>query len=419
MTEHARRRNTTIALVVLIVAIMVLLLRCLGKSPPVPALVPGTNPAAPMAEKPPATGAPAVREPDEILTPAAVTAPERVAAGSAFSVGWKGPDNQGDYVTIVRSDAPSSTYGNYRQTKEGATLGLTAPMEPGAYEVRYISGRSHTILGRAAVEVTPVGAAVEAAAEVMLGAPFSVTWKGPNNAGDYITIVPKGTPDEMYGNYTNTDVGSPLTVTAPAASGEAELRYISGQGHQVLARRPIRVLAPEVTLSAPADAIAGTTITVTWTGPNNAGDYVTVVPAQTADGQYGNYTPTSTGSPLSLLMPIMAGNAELRYMTGQGARVLSRRAITIAAAEITLRAAPECAAGQAVSIAWTGPNNSGDYITVVSKATPDGQYGEYTVTSSGSPLSVNAPKEAGDAEVRYMSGQGGKVLARIPIRIVP
>ena len=58
------------------------------------------------------------------------------------------------------------------------------------------------------------------------------------------------------------------------------------------------------------------------------------------------------------------------------------------------------------------------HVRVV-KATPDGQYGEYTVTSSGSPLSVNAPKEAGDAEVRYMSGQGGKVLARIPIRIVP
>ena len=72
-----------------------------------------------------------------------------------------------------------------------------------------------------------------------------------------------------------------------------------------------------------------------------------------------------------------------------------------------------------MSITWTGPNNSGDYITVVAKGTPDGQYGAYTVTSEGSPLKVKAPKEAGDGEIRYMSGQGGKVLARVGIRITP
>jgi Ca-activated chloride channel family protein len=56
---------------------------------------------------------------------------------------------------------------------------------------------------------------------------------------------------------------------------------------------------------------------------------------------------------------------------------------------------------------------------VVAKGTPDGQYGAYTVTSEGSPLKVKAPKEAGDGEIRYMSGQGGKVLARVAIRITP
>ncbi len=422
MPADSRRRNTIIALLVILVLIALFLLRCSCAESAVPA---GVKPAAPgpaasAVPQPPAAAAPASAEPAEVLTPATVTAPERVTAGSVFSLSWTGPDNRGDYVTLVRSEAPAEVYGDYEETKAGRSLELTAPMDAGAYEVRYVTQRSRTILGRAPLEVVPAGATLEAVSEVVLGTQLSVTWTGPNNPRDYVTIVPKETPDGQYGdNYTYTDKGSPLSVTVPTVTGEAELRYMSGQGNHVLARRPVRIVMADVSLSAPADAIAGSTIDVAWTGPNNAGDYVTVVADGTADGQYGNYTATSGGSPLKLLLPIQAGGAELRYMTGQGGRVLGRRAIAIVAAEITLSAASEAAAGSAVAVTWTGPNNPGDYITVVAAATPDGQYGDYTATAGGSPLSVKAPKDAGDAELRYMTGQGNKVLARRPIRIVP
>jgi Ca-activated chloride channel family protein len=352
------------------------------------------------------------------LTAAVVTAPARVDAGAVFSVGWTGPDNRGDYLTIVRLDAPGNALGNYQESKLGKSLELTAPIEPGAHEVRYVTGQTHTILGRAPIEVAPTTATLDGPAEVVLGAPFSIAWMGPNNKSDYVTIVPKDAPDEVYGSYVDADKGSPETLTAPTEAGEGELRYVAGQGKKVLARRPIRIVLPEVSLAGPADAIAGSTIEVAWKGPNNSGDYITVVPEATPDGQYGNYTVTSSGSPLSLLTPIMAGSAELRYMTGQGNKVLARRPISIRAAPISLVAPPECKPDIDVSITWTGPNNPGDYITVVAASTPDGQYGAYTLTNSGSPLIVKSPKEPGDGEVRYMSGQGGKVLARIPIKIV-
>lgn len=422
MSESPRRRNAVIALVVILLLILFLLLRCSRTEPEVPERGAGTPPPtpAPAAEaQEPAASAPAAREPDEVLTPATLTVPERVTAGTAFSVAWTGPDNRGDYVTLVRHEASAAEYGHYEETKAGSTLELTAPIEPGAYEVRYVTARSRTILGRAPLEVVPAEVTLDAAPEVVLGAQLSVTWTGPDNHGDYITLVPVETPDGQYGNYTTTDKGSPLTLTAPTTAGAGELRYMTGQGNKVLARRPLRIVMADVSLSAPAEAVAGTTIAVDWTGPNNAGDYVTVVPSATPDGQYGNYTVTSGGSPLTLLLPILTGDAELRYMTGQGNRVLGRRAITIVAAEITLSAPAEAAAGSDVTITWTGPDNPGDYITVVASAKPDGQYGGYTATNEGSPLSVKAPNEAGDAEVRYMTGQGSKVLARRPIKIVP
>lgn len=174
----------------------------------------------------------------------------------------------------------------------------------------------------------------------------------------------------------------------------------------------------EATLGVPARVAVGSAFPVVWTGPNNDGDYITVVEAGTPDGRYGNYTNTTRGSPPPLLLPVMEGEAVVRYMTGRGNRVLARRGIRIVAARVELSAAPEAAAGGEVVIAWTGPNNSGDYITIVVKGAPEGAFGDYRNTSQGSPIRLKAPMVPGEAEIRYVAGQGSKVLARIPIRIV-
>ena len=418
MSENTRRRNVVIALLLLLIIVLALLLtQCLPKRSASSAGSGAGTPPTP-AETTDAD-VPATTTPNEVLSPATLTVPEKVDAGAVFTVAWEGPDNEDDYVTVVAGDANDDKFGDYRNTREGPTLTLTAPVEPGVYEVRYVAGRSRTVLGRVPVEVTPTSATLEAPDEVVLGSKFTASWTGPDNQNDYITIVPAGAPDDKYGDYVNTSAGPSVALTAPIDTGDAELRYVTGKGHKVLARRPIRVVAAEVSLSAPGEAIAGTTIEVTWTGPDNQGDYITVVPVETADGQYGNYTNASAGSPLKLLTPIIAGDAELRYMTGQGGKVLARRAIKIVAAEVTLTAAEQCVAGGDVAVTWTGPNNPGDYITLVPKGTADGQYAGYQNTTAGSPLSVKAPKEAGEAELRYMTGQGGKVLARRPITVVP
>lgn len=415
--DNSRRRTIVIViLLLLILALLLLLTQCRDKSAPLPP-APGTAPPVGTGTK--GGTAPATALPDEVLTPATLIVPQEVAAGSAFSVQWTGPDNRDDYVTVVKPDAAAATYGPYRNTSEGPALSLTAPIEPGDYEVRYVTTRSRTILGRATIRVIRALATIDAPAQAVAGTRIQVGWAGPNNAGDYITVVPVEKPDGQFGNFTNTAAGNPLSVLMPVMEGDAELRYMTGQGAKVLARRAIKVVAAQVTLAAPDEAVAGARIAVTWTGPNGPGDFITIVPIEKADGQFGNYTNTSNGSPLNVLTPIMEGNAELRYMTAQGSKVLARRAVKIVAAKVTLAAPAQCAAGSSVAITWTGPNHGGDFITIVTKKTPDGGFAAYQTTTAGSPLSVKAPKEAGEAEIRYMTGQGSKVLARIPITVVP
>lgn len=353
----------------------------------------------------------------EVLTPATVKAPAQVVAGAAFRAEWTGPNNTGDYLTIVRPTSDSATYQNYRETRDGSPLELTAPIEAGDWEVRYVTVKSKTVLARAPLTVTPSGAVLTAADEVGLGAPVTITWTGPNNAGDFINIVPKSAPDNQVGEYGDTAKGSPLVVHAPVQPGEAEIRYITGQGRKVLGRRDITVRAPDVSVSAQPSVVAGTKFAVTWKGPANAGDYITVVPKATPDGQYRNYTDVGKAAQVELTAPMETGDAEIRYMTGKQARVLTRRPLVVTAAAVSLEAVEQTVAGTPVQIVWTGPNNPGDYITVVPKTTPDGQYGNYTNTAKGSPLSVAAPMRTGEAEIRYMSGQGAKVLARRPLAI--
>ena len=82
-----------------------------------------------------------------------------------------------------------------------------------------------------------------------------------------------------------------------------------------------------------------------------------------------------------------------------------------------MRAPAEGVAGGTVMVEWTGPDNTNDYLTIVAKAANDGAPYRTTFTSQGYPAKLEVPKEAGAAEVRYMSGQGHVVLARAPITV--
>ncbi|HUG11904.1 MAG TPA: hypothetical protein VMM36_12865 [Opitutaceae bacterium] len=419
--ENRRRSVVIVAIVAIIIVILLLLWRCKPVEPAAPEAPPEVAAPAP-AEAVPAAAAPqevtpAPTGPAEVLTPATVEAPREIGAGARFEVTWTGPANEGDYLTIVAAGAPPENYGAYTLTREGSPLKLTAPIDAGECEVRYVTAKSRTVLGSIKVTVVAAEATLVAADSTTLDTPLSVGWTGPDNAGDFITIVTAGTRDGDHGNYTTTNNGSPLKITTLPDAGPAELRYMTGQGRRVLARKQVQITMPEVSLDAAAQVVAGAAVPVRWKGPGNDGDYITVVPVGTPDGQYRQYTAVSNGASVNVTMPIDAGACELRYMTGRGARVLARRPILVVAAEVSIDAPAEAAAGSVVTINWTGPANQGDYLTIVAKDAADGTYGQYTQTSRGSPLTVKAPTAAGDGEIRYISGQGARTLARRSIKI--
>jgi len=84
-----------------------------------------------------------------------------------------------------------------------------------------------------------------------------------------------------------------------------------------------------------------------------------------------------------------------------------------------LWAPTETVVGSWLAVAWSGPNKRGDRITVVVAASPDDHTGRYALTRQGNPLILPMPAAPGTYEIRYLAGNGGRLLARRGIRVIP
>lgn len=157
----------------------------------------------------------------------ALGAPAEVEAGTSFDVAWNGPNGPGDYVTIVASDATRWTNESYFYTSAGNPGTLVAPIDPGSYVLWYVTGSDSATMATRPITVTPYTASVKGPSSVQHGAQFDVTWTGPDGPGDYITIVPAGSPPGTYLSYVYTNTGSPVTLTAPDNPGAYEIWYAS------------------------------------------------------------------------------------------------------------------------------------------------------------------------------------------------
>jgi Ca-activated chloride channel family protein len=263
----------------------------------------------------------------------------------------------------------------------------------------------------------PGQAQLQAPAEVPAGSPFEVIWKGPDSRNDYLTIVPAEADDGAYGDYVFTRGNSPATLKAPAATGKHEVRYIFGHDRRVLGRAQVIVVEARARLMAPEAVAAGSEFQIEWAGPDNPHDYLTVVAPDAKEGSFLSYVGTNKGNPAKLQAPEKPGNYEIRYVLFKGRETLIKRAITVTEVTATVETESPVKSGMAFEVVWTGPNNKNDYITIAEKGAPDGAYLSYAMTKKGSPAKLAAPKKTGSFEVRYVLGQGRRVIARMPVTV--
>jgi hypothetical protein len=285
---------------------------------------------------------------------ATVKAPATVKAGAEFEVAWTGPNNPRDYVTI--GDA-ANKYLDYKYTRDGSPAKITAPDKPGEYEVRYMLGEGDTAIATQKVTIGNVTASVSAPAQIASGAKVSVRWTGPANPRDYVTIVKAGAREETWDRYDYVSKGNPLTLAAPDAPGEYEIRYLTAQTNTTLARAKLIVGPVSGSVVAPAQAVAGEAFKVSWKGPDNPRNFVTVVPKGAREGEYSAsyfYT-TPQANPGTLVAPLTPGDYEVRYSTAESYFTIARATVKVTPAKsepgkVSVTMAKNALAGGAVEI---------------------------------------------------------------------
>lgn len=264
---------------------------------------------------------------------AAVSAPSEAGAGETVKVEFTGPPaGSGDYITVTTPDAPGEQYTSYAYIRNGSPAEVRMPLEPGEYEIRYVQG-GRKVIARQSIRVVAVAASVSAKSTAVAGETVSVEFAGPPaGSGDFITVAKPEEPDANYGDYAYTKNGSPAKIRMPLDAGTYEIRFVQAN-KKVIARRTITVTAATATLNAPAQAVAGSTISVEFTGPPpGSGDYISIAEKGSADLKYINYAYSKNGSPAKLRMPTTPGDYELRFVHGNK-KLLARRPIKVVAAD--------------------------------------------------------------------------------------
>jgi len=199
----------------------------------------------------------------------------------------------------------------------------------------------------------------------------------------------------------------PQNLTMPVKPGDYEIRYVfvgpgtdtSGNAHRVIANQPITITAAAASLDGPDAAKTGETLTINWTGPAGAGDFITITKPDAAQKSYGDYKYASNGSPSKIRMPLNPGLYELRYVQKgrrQGDKVIARKPITITQTQASLKGPKTAIVGSEVKVDWVGPTGeAGDFITVTTPDARESKYMDYAYTKKGTPAKITMPIEPG------------------------
>ena len=351
---------------------------------------------------------------------ATLTAPSTAVAGATVEIGWTGPDYQSDYIGIGPVGAEgSATWANYTYTNRGNPTRLEMPTEPGDYVIRYFLSQDNTPIAEVPISLTAAGATLTAPTSAIGGSTIEVGWTGPDYEGDYIGIGPVGSEGSAgWQNYTYTNRGNPTRLEMPTEPGNYLIRYYVSQDTTILAEVPISITAASASLTAPAAAMAGSSVEVGWIGPDYEGDYIGIgrVDAE-GSARWERYTYTNRGNPLRIDMPSAPGEYVIRYFVQQDETVLAEVPISLTAAAATLTAPAEAAAGSTIEVGWTGPGNDGDYIGIGLADGSDSGWVSYAYTRDGNPARLTLPETPGAYVLRYFLGVDDSSILEVPITL--
>lgn len=286
------------------------------------------------------------------------------------------------------------------------------------------------------------------------GVAIPVTWSGPDALNTTINInrLDDDPLRKIYffqasqarnkaENKTDTDgdgdIDNDDTVTAllgaPTQAGDYEIRYVLNDPIVILERRPIKVTDSVYQLTAPESVAVSTKIEVMWTGPAEPAGVITLTDKDSREAMSNKmYVRAVAGEPAILTTPPQPGEYEIRYVMSGGyttypgmeRSVQAIVPITVTDVSASVSGPASAVGGSTIEIVWQGPADGwqDDFLSVVEPGAE--KYNRDStaklVTRAGetlNPAPIRVPAIEGEYEVVYGIQPGGRIVARLPIKI--
>lgn len=272
--------------------------------------------------------------------------------------------------------------------------------------------------------VTKDGVSITFPATAEAGAYGAIEFTGPNEEGDWIGIVEKGANAQTWlnGAYENASEASPAKVTMPSTPGSYEIRYVS-RSQGVLASKPLEITPSEVTLDAPEAVVGGAPVAISFKGPMGHANTITIVGASEPDNKQDNYNYRKPSiANFTLRAPFQVGDYEVRYLYRVGEnKVIARKPLRVTEPVSATLEPIKAKAGQSYQVKITsGPRFQGDLIYVSRPGAADADYsGGYTNAATKGNITLTAPKDPGEWELRYVINDQGtyKAIGRASLTV--
>ena len=274
-----------------------------------------------------------------------LSAPANADIRSTVIVDWVGPGGARDVIELFdpvarQGDGVVLSAKRVRGDDfENRKVSIVVPTEPGFYRIRYFNRDDRAVLTTREIEVLVAEVLVSGPDKVDFGRTFAVTWAGPGTRLDAIEIFdPNGSNGEgrtiERKRLVNGDFEKRIVeLTAPAAAGEYQIRYWSGEDRVALASQSILILETEVTITSSDVVAAGEAILVGWIGPGARRDSIDIVTEDVVDGRALTSARLVNGEfgkrTVTLEAPQVPGRYLLRYWNGKSKMTLATRPIIV------------------------------------------------------------------------------------------
>ncbi|MGF1561885.1 MAG: VWA domain-containing protein [Geminicoccaceae bacterium] len=343
--------------------------------------------------------------------------PAEVMAGAAFAVAWNQTIADNDIVTIVPADAGNREVDNHVRAGRNNPAELTAPGEPGLYEVRYVLPRDYTVVGRAEIDVTQASVSLSAAEVATAGSKIEVTWGQAINDADFITVVPEGADEGRIDYSVRAGRDNPGSLPVPTTPGRYEIRYVLAESQATVVRKTLEVEAANIVLDVVSEVEAGAAFDVAWGQPIDGNDIITIVPPEAPDDELAGVTRVRSQAATRLQAPSEPGLYEVRYVLSQDYTVAARSELDVVAVRAALIAPQEVVAGARFDVMIDGPRREGDRIVLADAGAAADNAVSAAEVGRSSKLAFLAPKTPGLYEVRYILGETGAIIGRTELEV--